>query len=212
MGKKIHIKNFEFEINSNEITSIIGNSKERVISFLKRNYNLLVVDDLFKDDEILVKNIIANTKKSEELIELLGIKYLLNKKYGDLGIEDKALVRLSSYLSTQCEIIIFNDILSYLKLEKKKKIIKYIKNKKITLLNFTSNVEEVLLGDNLIVINKNEVVLSGQTIEVLKSERILNELGLSLPFIINLSIQLGLYGLISKIYISAKKLIGDLWK
>ena len=210
MIKKDYLNNLE--IKNKEITSIVGNSKNTLINLLCKKYKIDIVNDLFKFTNNLVKVMIPNSKKSQELIKLFEIENLLEENYEELGIEDKAIIKIATHLSFESNIIIFNDILSYLNRDKKEKVIKYIKSKKITLINITSDVEEVLYGDNLIVLNNNEIIFSGKTLEVLKNEKQLKDLGIYLPFIIDLSIQLNLYGLIKKIYKDEKKLIGDLWK
>ena len=210
MIKKDYLNNLE--IKNKEITSIVGNSKNTLINLLCKKYKIDIVNDLFKFTNNLVKVMIPNSKKSQELIKLFEIENLLEENYEELGIEDKPIIKIATHLSFESNIIIFNDILSYLNRDKKEKVIKYIKSKKITLINITSDVEEVLYGDNLIVLNNNEIIFSGKTLEVLKNEKQLKDLGIYLPFIIDLSIQLNLYGLIKKIYKDEKKLIGDLWK
>ena len=202
----------DLKIKEKEITSVIGSSKRSLIEFLHEKYNIEVVGDLFKTTNKLVNVIIPNSKKSKDLIKTFEIENLLEENYEDLGIEEKCIVKIASYLSFESNIIIFDDVMSYLNKEMKEKIIKYIKTKKITLINFTSDIEEVLYGQNLIVIDNDKIVLQGTTIEVLKNEKQLKDLGLYLPFIVDLSIQLNLYGLLKKIYTTEKKLIGDLWK
>lgn len=212
MKKQYHINNLELEINDNELTSIIGSSCYEIVKHLKEDYHINTITNIFKKHNKQVKIMIPNSKKSDEIIKLLNIKDLLESNYEDLGIEDKVLVMITSHLSGEKELIIFDDILSFLNNSLKNKIIKYLKTKKITLINFTSNIEETLLGDNLIVLENSQIVLSGKNIDVLKNEKELKDLGLYLPFIVDLSIQLNLYKLLNKIYIDDKKLMGDLWK
>lgn len=210
MIKKYYLKNLE--IKGKEITSVIGSSKRFLINLLYEKYKIDVVGDIFKYTNILVNIMIPNSKKSKEIIKLFEIENLLLENYEDLGIADKVIVRIATHLSFESNIIIFDDILSYLNKDKKNKVMKYIKSKKITLINFTSNIEEALYGENLIILNNNEIILCNKTLEVLKNEKQLKDLGIYLPFIVDLSIQLNLYGLVKKIYKEEKKLIGDLWK
>ncbi len=212
MIKKYYVNNLELEINDNEITSVVSSSCCFVIKALKEKYHLNIVSNIFKENEKLVKVMVPNSKKSIEVIKLLDIENLLELKYKDLGIEEKVKVMIATHLVSPNEVIVFDDVLSYLNNDIKNKIIKYLKTKKITLINFTSDIEETLLGENLIVLDNNQIILCGKTLEVLKNEKILKDLGIYLPFIVDLSIQLNLYKLISKIYIDNKKLIGDLWK
>jgi ABC-type molybdate transport system ATPase subunit len=212
MKKNYYINNLELEINDNEITSIVGSSWHFIMKELKEKYHLNIISNIFKENEKLVKMIISNSKRSMEIIKLLNISHLLEFKYKDLGVEDKVKVMIATHLTSLNEVVVFDDILSYLSNDLKIKITKYLKKNKVTLINFTSEIEEVLLGENLIVLENSQIILSGKVEEVLNNEKKLKDLGTYLPFIIDLSIQLGLYKLINKIYFDNKKLIGDLWK
>jgi ABC-type cobalamin/Fe3+-siderophores transport system ATPase subunit len=212
MKKNYYINNLELEINDNEITSIVGSSWHFIIKELKEKYHLNIISNIFKENEKLVKMIISNSKRSMEIIKLLNISHLLEFKYKDLGVEDKVKVMIATHLNSLNEVVVFDDILSYLNNDLKIKIVKYLKKNKVTLISFTSEIEEVLLGENLIVLEDSQIILSGKVEEILNNEKKLKDLGIYLPFIIDLSIQLGLYKLINKIYFDNKKLIGDLWK
>lgn len=212
MKKNYYINNLELEINDNEITSIVGSSWHFIMKELKEKYHLNIISNIFKENEKLVKMIISNSKRSMEIIKLLNISHLLEFKYKDLGVEDKVKVMIATHLNSLNEVVVFDDILSYLSNDLKIRIVKYLKKNKVTLINFTSEIEEVLLGENLVVLEDSQIILSGKVEEVLNNEKKLKDLGIYLPFIIDLSIQLGLYKLINKIYFDNKKLIGDLWK
>ncbi len=212
MGKLYNFDNLNLEFKNNEITSILGDNNNQIVKNLKDKYKIITVDNLFNNKDKLVEVMIPAFKKNEYIIKSLGLKNLFSKKYGELGIEEKSLVMIISSLLVAKDIIIFNDVLSYLDNKTKQKIINYIKRHKLTLINFTSDIEETLLSDNVIIIKENKIILSGRTLDVLKNEKQLKLLGISLPFVVDLSIQLGLYELIKKIYVSNKKLIGDLWK
>ena len=53
--------------------------------------------------------------------------------------------------------------------------------------------------------------VEGPVVSVLKEEKILKNLGFSLPFIYDLSLQLNYYGLIDSIYLDEKVLVDKLW-
>ena len=76
----------------------------------------------------------------------------------------------------------------------------------------TNNIEEVLLTSNLIVYMDDKEVVSGDTLEVLKNEKLLKRIGLSLPFMVELSMYLQDYNLVDKIYLDKNELEGVLWK
>ena len=80
------------------------------------------------------------------------------------------------------------------------------------LINVTTNMEDVLYTDYMMCLYDGISAIDGKTLEVLKNEKILKRLGFSLPFMLDLSIQLELYGLISKTYLNKEGLVKNLWK
>ena len=93
-----------------------------------------------------------------------------------------------------------------------KKIITYCKQENITLINITSEMEYVLETENLVVLYNKNIAMVGDTIECLKEEKLLRRLGFNLPFLVDLSIQLGYYGLIDKVIVNDGKMIEAIWK
>ena len=63
----------------------------------------------------------------------------------------------------------------------------------------------------MVLYNKINAI-DGKTLDVLKEEKILKRLGLNLPFYLDLSIQLKLYGLINRTYLNKEDLVKHLWK
>lgn len=64
----------------------------------------------------------------------------------------------------------------------------------------------------LIVYDNNNVLIEGSTIDVLQKEKLFKKAGISLPFMVELSLLLKDYGLINKIYLDKESLVNDLWK
>ena len=56
------------------------------------------------------------------------------------------------------------------------------------------------------------ILMEGSTISVLKEEKILRRLGFSLPFFVDLSLNLQSYDLIHDIFLDRKELTEQLWK
>ena len=91
-------------------------------------------------------------------------------------------------------------------------LLNYLNSKKITLINVTSDMEDVLYTDYVLCLYNGIDAIDGKSLEVLKNEKILKRLGLSLPFMIDLSIQLELYGLINRVYLNKEAMVKNLWK
>ena len=108
--------------------------------------------------------------------------------------------------------VIFFNILNNLCEKDLKKLFKYIKDNNILFINFTNDVELCLYTDYLIVCDKNKILMEGNTLEVLKNEKLFKRLGLNLPFIVELSLLLKDYNLVDDIYVDKESLADKLWK
>lgn len=108
--------------------------------------------------------------------------------------------------------VIFYNVLNNLDDTKFKELFSYMKSNNILFINITNNVELCLYTDYLIVYDKENILIEGSTLEVLKNDRLLKRLGFNLPFMVDLSILLKDYGLIDKIYLDKESLVNELWK
>lgn len=136
--------------------------------------------------------------------------YLLHKK--ELTFIDQIKINILSNLSKSNEVFIFMNVLTYLDSSFKDEVINYLKENHKRIINYTSDIEETLLLDYLIIIHNNKVIMEGNTDSVLQEEKIIKKLGFSLPFIVELSLGLKYYGLVDKIYFNKESLVVDLWK
>ena len=100
----------------------------------------------------------------------------------------------------QYKKIIFFNVFNELSEDKIREIYSYLDSHNILYINVTNNIEEVLFTDYLIVYDKEKILIEGTTLEVLKNEKLLKRIGLSLPFMVELSLYLKDYNLIDKIY------------
>ena len=75
----------------------------------------------------------------------------------------------------------------------------------------TNDIEDTVYFDYLIVLKNNNVAMEGKTMLVLKEEKLMKLLGFSIPFYVNMSRQLGYYGLLKDICLSKEELEDKLW-
>ncbi len=151
-------------------------------------------------------------KKISELNEYFGINKLLNKKISNLNLNDRTLVKILSYALMEPSYLALDDLLIDLNTRTKILLLNYLNSKDIALVNVTSNIEDVLYTDYVICLYDGISAIDGKTLDVLKNEKILKRLGFNLPFMIDLSIQLELYGLIGKTYLNKEAMVKNLWK
>lgn len=196
-----------FTINNKNIYNI----DTTILYTSEFNYNSDAIELLNQGCTVISKNShIDISDIKEEFFTIFDCLYLQNKKY--LTKEDEYKINILGSISSVQNTVVFLNILIYTDNLFKEKVINYLKEKNIRIINYTTEIEETLMLPYLVVINQNKIVMEGETKEVLKVEDILKKLGFNLPFIVELSSGLKLYGLIDKIYYNKESLVDDLWK
>ena len=107
--------------------------------------------------------------------------------------------------------VIFNESLSSLSNKEKKEIFDLLDKQNINYVNVTSNIEDALFGDYIIVYDEDMKVLEGNKEVVLKNEKLLKKSGFGVPFVVDLSIQLMYYDILDKVYFDVDNLLEALW-
>lgn len=213
MEKIFGVEKYNFYI-SNVKTSIIYNNenvKDKIINELIKQ-NFLVINTKMLNFNITVKDFLNAAKFDMKLIPYYGIKDLLSDKFINLTFENQVFIKIIASICNSKEIVVFDDVLTFLNPDKKYLVLKYLKENDITYINFTSDMEEVLYTKYLIVLSSSGVIIEGNTKSVLKEEKIIKHNGFNLPFVVDLSTQLKDYGILDKEYYSIDKLVSDLWK
>ena len=121
---------------------------------------------------------------------LIGVSIMHNPKIIFL---DNALSKL-----TRVEVKELFDILDKLKQD-------------TTICITSSNMEDILLFDNVIVIGSDEII-EGTPKEVLEKDNELAKRGLFIPPMIDLSLKLGFYGLLDEVITDVNGMVDKLWK
>ena len=204
------VNNISFSIKDKSFTTIIGENGSGKTTLAKILSGLIKTENVSYSSNktsycynfISEKNVIKALKTiKKELIEQFNIdKKCINK-------ESQQILNVLYSLSNNPDILILDDALGLIK--NKTKIIKYLKSLKITIINITSDSEDLLYSDYSIII-KDKRILSGKPKTLLKNERNLKSIGL--PFMIDLSNKLKLYDLLDEQYTDMDKMVDELWK
>ena len=140
------------------------------------------------------------------------IENILNKNINTLNSSTKKKLLIIISLIHEPELLVLDD--AFLEMDKKDldfmlKRIKNLTKKGLTVLNITSNLETTLESDKVYVLNNFQI-------EKEYDEEIdydyLSEIGMDLPFMIELSRKLEYLKLIDKVYFNIEELVGELWK
>lgn len=152
----------------------------------------------------------------EKIAKLLKIEDILEKEPHRLSGGQKQKVALASALVINPKILILDEALSMIDPNDRKDILEVLTKlhaeQELTIITISHNLEESLFADKLILINKGKVIVEGIPTEVLKQDKIINKLGLELPFMVDLSIKLQFYGLLNRIILDMDEMVVELWK
>ena len=208
------IENYNIYLDDQPVMELDGEFKKRnIAACLDLNFNTLYVKEEvvfylekcgFSSDECF--------DKLDCFSRYFDMDHIINEKTKDLSTRDKAFIKILSLLIMNPLILGIDKLLTYLNEEQKLKIIRYAKEHKITILNVTSDKEELLLGTEIVILEKALVKKHDKTKVILADEKLLASVGFELPFIINLSNGLNLYELTNKNHYDFKSLVGEVWK
>jgi len=154
-------------------------------------------------------------KKIINISNKLKIKNILENNPFNISNENKYLVSLAASLVIDPKILIIDNGFNNLSPQKTKLVLDLLnkyKQKGMTIINFTSNIEETLYGDEIILLNNKKALLKGKKEEFFKNEELLEKVGVGFPFIVSLSNKLKFYELTKITYFDEEKMVNDLWK
>lgn len=171
-----------------------------------------IKEELFKYTKHIEINEEEKNTRLEEMYKLFNLDEINEIEPKKLPKEKEYLIKILRYLILNPKFIGIDNIFNNLNAKDKKSIITYIKKKKITFLNVTTNIDEALYGNKLFVLENFVLILEGHTLTVLKTDTLLKRLGFKLPFTVDLSIELTHYEVFNKTITEKEKLVNTLWK
>ena len=184
-------------------------------TFINTHHAETVIDEIAFPLESLA------LKKSDikQKLEILSTKFnfdnYLEVSPSSLPTSKKAVLNIMCSLVTEPKLLVLDNILSSLDksdLDITLNVLNEYKKNGLIIFNFTTDIESSLFGDEIIITDKEKIIVSGKTMSVLNEEKIMKRLGLGLPFIVMLNKYLIDYNLIDNYILEYKTLGGKLWK
>ena len=220
---------FNIEVLLNSFTIITGSNNSgkslllKVIAGVINTKRVIYNKEIIKDDTIRypleclgmddekIKKIVKDMAKD------LDITRLLDSKIKDLNDFERLKVALASLLVSGPKLLILDDPCLYLSFYEKEEfmgILEQVRSSGTTIVMSCSSLEEVAytINSTLYVLDKGNIVSSGDSLKVLSDDSLLNKVGLELPFMVDLSVKLEYYNLAEKINMSPLGLVDSLWK
>lgn len=201
-----------------------NNSRKHIISkmgVLFENPDFMFVAETVMDEMAFALENIGQDKefiknKVDEVSKYLKIEHLLTKNPHELSGGEKQMVALASVLVTDPSILLLDEALNRIDNYERTSILKLLKKinkeKKITIINITHDVEESIYGDDIVLLDQGKIILKGNKELVFMEEKVFNTIGLDIPFMAELSNKLKFYNLIDKMILDMDEMVEALWK
>lgn len=201
--------------------------KENIISIRKKigvvfeNPDDSFIAETVADDIAFgLENLAYNPKEIDNMVKdianLLNIDSILEKEPHLLSGGEKQKVAIAAALVMKPKILIIDDALEMVDDSAKKDILEVLnklhKDSHLTIITITHNLEETYQADRMVVINSGNILIDGPVKEVLQEDKIFNRIGLEIPFMVDLSIKLQLYGLVDHMILDMDEMVNALWK
>lgn len=212
--------------NCIKIDNVILN-KKNVNKYLKsmgvalfEENNQFIFNSVFKEMSFPLENLNLSKKnilkRIDCVLELCGISEIKDKDIDDLTIIQKNKLIIALAILHKPKVLLLDN--PYIGLNKNEcsiinKLLKLIcKKEKITILVSTSDLENILIGNKVLVLGNKTIFLEGPVLEILKNDNKLTRLGINIPIMMDLSIKLGEYNLLDKIILNPDRMVDTLWK
>lgn len=196
-----------------QIRSIIGitNNQYR-LNFIGET----VIDNLVYILENLEYRQNEIKKEVEAIISLFKLEDVKNKTYRELNNSERQKAIIASILINKPKAIILDECMHQLNVDDHEIVMhaiqKYHEDYHTTVILITNNLEDTLISDRIIVLDKGNILLDDTPEKVYARDKELSLIGLKVPFVIELSNNLKLYNLIDKTYYQEDELVDALWK
>ena len=188
----------------------------RIEEYSKIVQTIIPLEVIFNETIVSEELDLTNSQKKDidKVVKQLKIKSLLSKRIIDLTNKEKVLLQLAISILNKPKILLIDDLNQFFNRKKLEEILKVLKEYKenITIVYTTINLEDSIYSDYLYIIGNKTIFLEGKPLEILQKDNQINKIGLTLPFMIDLSVKLKDYELLDSIELEPDRMVDKLWK
>lgn len=208
INKNKILKENNFVVENNKLTTILGSNQSGKTTLAN------IIDKSLDNSILISEETMPKNTPDIKILKKINFEYLKDTSFEQLSTGEKQIYNIISSLSNNSEVLILDDALSSIDNKTKEIIFKILRKelKTKTIINITSDVEESIYGDYIILLNKGEFILNEKTKAALKKEKDFRNCNLDLPFMASLSLKLKYYGLLDNLYLDKNKMVDKLWK
>ena len=139
------------------------------------------------------------------------IEDIIDVRINSLNVEEKSLIKILSFLIVSPLVFGVDNLFGYISLDNFINILNYAKERNIAIIYATTDIEKTNYADEVHIINNFKSVKSGSCKEVFK-DRLIRQLSLEKPFIIEMNEFLHDYELLNSDFVSINDGVMKLWK
>lgn len=152
----------------------------------------------------------------KEICAFFEVQSLLDKKIIELTNAEKEKLKILLALIHQPKLLLLDNPVSMLSKEDAKFFLEHLKMWKeeynTTIILFTTSLEDTLFSDYLYVLEEGHMKIEGKPVVVMQEEKLLRQLGLELPFMMDLSLKFQFYELLDENILEMDRMVNKLWK
>jgi len=221
-GKTYLLKKLINVINNKDIYLDDKCIKDYDIDYLKNNivvclndeeyHSAFVIDELGYYLSLLNYSNKEINERIKKIISFFNLEDIAKSRIAKLNVNKRILVKVLSYLIIEPTVFGVDNLLVYLNQEDKANIYKYLKKKHITSIIVTSDLDDLIYGTHILIMNHMKCLLYGDNKVIIDNNSIIPYMGIRLPFAVDLSQNLNLYNIIDKLYLDKSKLVNKIWK
>ena len=213
-GKTTFLNLISGNINSDNVfindKLIDADMKSKIALITNDSYN--IYSKTILEELLLCTNNINRIKKYLKTFNLINY---INEIPQDLDYVTIKKIEFIKALLNKCEIVLFDNIFSFMDKYEKIEFIglikKYQEEKKLTIIYTTNNMEDVIFSDKLIIIDK-EVLYDGSIDKIYLDEKILKKSKINLSLERELVEKLKLYNLIDNENYTIEEVVDEICK
>lgn len=199
--------------NINEIRKHIGVILSDMDNYM---FGETVIEELVVRLENLNKSKKYIDERLKYIVNLFQIEDILYYDLRRISNSDYVKVSVAACLMMEPSILVMDDCLHQLSVKDRALVLGILKKlnqeDKLTILMVTHDMENVMYSDRILVLDKGSIYKDGTIRKVLRNRIELRNVGVDVPFLVDLSLNLMEEDVINHIYLDMGKLVDDIWK
>jgi energy-coupling factor transporter ATP-binding protein EcfA2 len=183
------------------------------------DYNQFLFSKVFDEISFPLCNLNYSKKKIKDQIKyiskMLFIDDILDKNTDSLTNLERVKVLIATSIIHHPKVLLLDDILNNLNSEEKENILlllkRVVRELEIIIIMTTSNLEDAIYSDALIVIDEGTIRYSGRLSDILEHDNALTKIGIEIPVMMDMSLKLKFYNLLDHVILNEEEMVDTLW-